>query len=167
VRVLPIAPGMPGPISFSPIPGYQQTSYRVSWGAASGTVTHYDLQEANNSSFAGAWSLAPNGPTFMDVIEQAGGSWWYRVRACNGTSCSAYRVGGPKVVMDEDPAAVDPEAPTDDSSLSEVTWQAATLLRPSTGVTPTLRELVAAAGSRPIGCACAISTTHTDISSAS
>lgn len=146
VRVLPIAPGTPGPISFSPIPGYQQTSYRVSWSAASGTVTHYELQESPNSSFVGAWALGITGPTHTDVIEQAGGSWWYRVRACNGVSCGAYRVGGPKIVMDEDPEVVDPEEPTDDSTSLEATWHEAALLRWSTGAPPTLRELVAAAG---------------------
>lgn len=146
VRVLPIAPGAPGPISFSPIPGYQQTSYRVSWGAASGSVTHYELQESPNSTFAGAWWLGITGTTYTDVIEQAGGSWWYRVRACNGTSCSGYTVGGPKVVMDEDPEFVDPEEPEDRSTPPEATWHEASLLRWNSGSPSTLRELVAAAG---------------------
>lgn len=145
-RVLPIAPGAPGPISFSFIPGYQQTSYRVSWGAASGTVTRYELQEANNAAFAGAWLLGVSGSTYADIIEQAGGSWWYRVRACNGVSCSGYTAGGPKVVRFEVPRAVDPEEPDSGRDSQEVAWREVSALRWYGSSVPTPRDWLAAAG---------------------
>ncbi len=80
-------PGVPGAISVVPSSTlYDSTgngaAYTLSWGPASGTVTHYELQR--------------NGSTIQSGIERSrpetmpDGIWQYRVRACNSSGCSDY-----------------------------------------------------------------------------
>jgi YD repeat-containing protein len=87
-----IAPGVPASIS---VPASSTTgSYTISWGAASGTFTAYELYEAGNSSFIGE-SLAYSGSaTSAPLSGRANGTYYYRVRACNGDVCGGYRTGG-------------------------------------------------------------------------
>lgn len=56
--------------------------YTVSWGTVSGAAG-YELQEANNASFTGATTRYKGSSTSYNITGQAGGTWYYRVRAYN------------------------------------------------------------------------------------
>lgn len=86
-----LPPGTPSSIT---VPSGSSTgSYSVSWGSASGTVTAYKLYEATNSSFSGQ-TLVHNGAATSKALSGRGnGTYYYRVRACNGSACSGYRTG--------------------------------------------------------------------------
>jgi len=90
-------PGVPASIT---VPASSTTgSYTVSWGAASGTLTEYKLYEANNAGFSGE-VLVSSGTALSQAISGKGnGSYYYRVRACNGTACGGYRTGGNPTVV--------------------------------------------------------------------
>ncbi len=79
-------PGVPGAIS---TPASNSSGdYTVSWGAASGSVTSYTLQERANS---GSWStIQSSSARSFSVTDKVNGSFDYRTRACNGSGCSAY-----------------------------------------------------------------------------
>lgn len=97
-------PGIPSAIT---VPSSSTTgSYTISWGAASGTVTAYQLYEATNSGFS-AETLAYSGTALSKAISGKGnGTYYYRVRACNGSLCGSYRTGAnPTVVSLGVPAA--------------------------------------------------------------
>lgn len=63
-------------------------SYDVSWGASSGTVTKYTLQEnvdsGTFSTIQDNWSLS------RPISGNASAIYGYRVRACNSLSCSGW-----------------------------------------------------------------------------
>lgn len=90
-------PGIPASIT---VPSSSSTgSYTISWGAASGTVTAYQLYEATNSGFSGE-TLAYSGTALSKAISGKGnGSYYYRVRACNGSLCGGYRTGANPIVV--------------------------------------------------------------------
>ena len=92
-----LPPGTPSSIS---VPSSSTTgNYAVSWGTASGTVTAYRLYEATNSSFSGQ-TLIHNGPgTSASLSGRGNGTYYYRVRACNGSACGSYRTGGNSVTV--------------------------------------------------------------------
>lgn len=97
-------PGIPASIT---VPSTSSTgSYTINWGVASGTLTAYELYEATNAAFSGQ-TLAYSGTALSKAISGKGnGSYYYRVRACNGTICSGYRTGAnPTVVSLGVPAA--------------------------------------------------------------
>ena len=117
VTVLVIAPGIPSSIT---VPATSTTgTYNISWSAAIGTVTHYELQEGTEPSFSCyMWpcppgrfctqicGLAPtiySGPNLSVVvgssIPKVNRTYYYRVRACNGTACSSYVTGANGVVV--------------------------------------------------------------------
>jgi YD repeat-containing protein len=74
-------------------------AYMVSWGASTGTVTAYQLYEANNTSFSGQ-QLLQTGTGRSALIQGRGnGIYYYRVRACFDTECSAYRTGSNGVTV--------------------------------------------------------------------
>ncbi len=79
-------PGVPGAIS---TPASNSSgAYTVSWGAASGSVTSYTLQERVNS---GSWSTIQSSSTrSIAMSNQLNGRYDYRTRACNGSGCSGY-----------------------------------------------------------------------------
>jgi len=79
-----LPPGPPGGVSAPPETG---PSYTVSWGAASGSVDHYDLGEQYNG---GAWTTMAVTTTSKAFTNKAYGSYGYQVRACNASGCSAY-----------------------------------------------------------------------------
>ena len=87
-----LPPGAPSSIS---VPSGSTTGgFTISWGSASGTVTAYKLYEATNSSFTGQ-TLVHNGAATSKALSGRGnGTYYYRVRACNGSACSGYRTGG-------------------------------------------------------------------------
>jgi hypothetical protein len=85
------------PVSIS-VPSSSSTGvYSISWGASpSGTVTHYELFEATNSSFTGQTAIAVSASP--QAIVRATGTYYYRIRACNtSASCSGY-APGPNVI---------------------------------------------------------------------
>ncbi len=92
----PVAPSVPGAIS---APGTANTgSYTVSWGASSGALTSYELQQRANG---GGWSPAPVGTSRSKSYTKSQNNYYdYRVRACNQGICSGYtsskRVNIPK-----------------------------------------------------------------------
>jgi len=92
-----LPPGTPASIS---VPSSSSTgSYTISWGAASGAVTAYELYEATNSSFSGQ-VLSYSGTGSSKAISGKGnGSYYYRVRACNGGGCGGYHTGGNAVTV--------------------------------------------------------------------
>lgn len=64
--------------------------YKVSWAAASGTLSAYELYEATNASFSGAIQLYSGTGTIFSVVGRPNGTYYYRVRACNGSACSSF-----------------------------------------------------------------------------
>jgi YD repeat-containing protein len=90
-------PGIPASIT---VPSSSSTgSYTISWGVASGTLTAYELYEATNAGFTGE-TLAYSGTALSKAISGKGnGTYYYRVRACNGTICSGYRTGANPTVV--------------------------------------------------------------------
>jgi YD repeat-containing protein len=74
-------------------------AYMISWGASTGTVTTYQLYEATNTSFSGQ-QLLQTGTGRSALIQGRGnGTYYYRVRACFDTECSAYRTGSNGVTV--------------------------------------------------------------------
>lgn len=68
-------------------------TYSISWGSASGTLTHYELYEATDSVFSDE-TLAAYTTSLSQVLSNRGSNrYYYRVRACYKTGCSNYRVG--------------------------------------------------------------------------
>ena len=68
-------------------------SYTVDWGTVGITITRYELYEASNANFSDA-QLVYSGTNRSYVLnKQADGTFYYRVRACNGTTCYGYRTG--------------------------------------------------------------------------
>lgn len=95
VVIIPL-PSMPSNIT---VPATSTGTHAVSWGAATGTVTHYELQEAIDSSFT-APTLGYLGPSLSGPITgKTSGTYYYRVRACNNTGCSNYITGSNGVVV--------------------------------------------------------------------
>jgi YD repeat-containing protein len=90
-------PGVPSSIN---VPSTSTSgSYTVSWGSATGTVTAYQLYEAASSSFSGQ-SLVYSGTGLNGSLPERGnGTYYYRVRACFDSDCSAYRTGSNGVAV--------------------------------------------------------------------
>ncbi|TQV85534.1 RHS repeat-associated core domain-containing protein [Aliikangiella coralliicola] len=88
-------PGTPSSISR---PSSSSTgSYTVSWGAASGSVTRYELYERKNS---GSWvSVYRGGARSKALSGRGNGSYTYRVRACNSSGCGGYRTSASTSVL--------------------------------------------------------------------
>ena len=62
-------------------------AFTVSWNSSS-TATSYQLQEKKNS---GSWSIIHNSSvTSKGLSGKTNGTYYYRVRACNSSGCSAY-----------------------------------------------------------------------------
>lgn len=78
-----------------PVLSSEQT-YNISWGASSGNVTHYELQESNDSDFSSA-NTVYSGPSLSTARPNYCVTMYYRVRACNASLCSAYRPGAKPV----------------------------------------------------------------------
>jgi YD repeat-containing protein len=82
-------PGIPGPLT---VPASSATGvFTVSWTAASGTVTYYELYEATNTSWTPQTLVHSGSATNKAFSSHANGQFYYRVRACNTLGCSAYR----------------------------------------------------------------------------
>lgn len=85
------APGVPPSISANPTfstGGY----YTVSWGAASGTVSHYEIQRQRN--YSGTWSASRTVTGLSTNYSSSSSSdYLHRVRACNSSGCSCWLEG--------------------------------------------------------------------------
>ena len=82
------APGTPGVASFSTVSPTTVSSYTVSWPAASGTVTSYELQEQFNG---GSWSTVQNASSRSKTFSnRARGNFCYRTRASNADASGSY-----------------------------------------------------------------------------
>jgi hypothetical protein len=116
VVVIPVPPGVPSSITV-PQTVPVNIPYNISWGAATGTVTYYELQAAIEPTFSclrspclpgyfcQQWCVALppivySGPNLSVSIEgKPATTLYYRVRACNGLSCGAYRNANNGVVI--------------------------------------------------------------------
>jgi YD repeat-containing protein len=86
-------PGVPPTIS---VPATSTGSFTVSWAAPTGTVTAYVLEY---SHAGGPYAVAYTGTALsQSQTSQTTSSYTYRVKACNGPACSAYRTSGTVVV---------------------------------------------------------------------
>jgi hypothetical protein len=72
-------------------------SFKVRWESSDSAVTTCELYEARNPTFDSA-SRIYNGTGFEIDLNKGDGTYYYRVRACNGTNCSAYTSGSGIVV---------------------------------------------------------------------
>lgn len=78
--------------------------YSIGWGAASsGTVSAYELYESLSSSFASQTSVYNGSNQAWSATSKNTGIYYYRVRACNGASCSSYTTGAQGVSVDRTP----------------------------------------------------------------
>ncbi len=87
----------PGAPTVMAVPGFSapSTNFTGSWSApTSGTVTKYELQEDNNSGFSSPTTYTITAPTHNKTdLNRSVGTWYYRVRACNGNvtgACGSY-----------------------------------------------------------------------------
>lgn len=103
-------------------------NYTISWGAASGTLTRYELQEATTPDFSNAVLASSNTMLSWPATNKANGTYYYRVRACNGTACSPYITGGNGVVVTILPPSVPASisVPANSTGRHTVSWAAAT-----------------------------------------
>jgi RHS repeat-associated protein len=88
-----IAPGVPASINVSPNPSTGNVT--VSWGAATGSITQYDLDYQLGG---GSWTHAYNGSLLSaGLANLAAGNYNIQVRACKTTvsytNCSGWRTG--------------------------------------------------------------------------
>lgn len=91
---------LPGVPSSMTVPsGSTSGSYTISWGAASGSVTAYQLYEATSTSFSGQQLVQAGTGRSAALSGRGNGTYYYRVRACFDTECSAYRTGSNGVTV--------------------------------------------------------------------
>ncbi len=85
VSILTPNPGKPSSIT---VPASStHTSHTINWGSALGTVSRYELEQ-----YHGSWSNVYSGPNRNKTVSNlSGGTYKYRVRACNNSGCSGYR----------------------------------------------------------------------------
>jgi len=98
--------GLSDPSSYIDVDG----SYSVQWGAASGAVTHYEIDEGAGGSLANnnpIWTRVYSGPSRTVTRNVTGGLYQYRVRSCNALGCSGYASSGPVLVPSLIPGAID------------------------------------------------------------
>lgn len=90
-------PGVPASITVPS--GSTSGSYTISWGAAAGAVTSYQLYEATSTSFSGQQLVHAGAGRSAAISGRGNGTYYYRVRACFDTECSAYRTGSNGVTV--------------------------------------------------------------------
>lgn len=120
-------PGIPASIT---VPSSSSTgSYTITWGTSTGNVTAYQLYEATNSGFPGE-TLAYSGSALSKAISGKGnGTYYYRVRACNGALCSGYRTGANAVTVTLAPPAAPASISGPDMSTTgnySISWSSST-----------------------------------------
>ncbi|MHC4778680.1 MAG: hypothetical protein ACYTFG_08920 [Planctomycetota bacterium] len=111
----------PPPASIT-VPATSATgSYSVSWNSSAG-ATGYELQEDTNSSFTTAVTVYSGASTSYFVSGKTSGTFFYRVRASNGSGNSGWTVGGNSctIVAPNSPATV--TVPATSTSSFSVSW---------------------------------------------
>lgn len=95
ITVVSTVPGVPSSIS---TPGSDNDgAFTVSWGAASGTIASYELEQQINS---GSWVQTYSGTSLSEAVSGlTGGTYQYRVRACNSFGCGGYRTASNTTVV--------------------------------------------------------------------
>lgn len=90
--VVTLPPSLPASITV-PL-GSITGGYTIGWGASTGNVTAYELEEATNASFTGAVQVYTGTGSSKAVSGKGNGAYHYRVRACNtAAACSGYLNG--------------------------------------------------------------------------
>jgi YD repeat-containing protein len=90
-------PGVPASIT---VPASSSTgAFTISWGAATGTMTGYQLMQATNASFSGETSVYSGTALSVALTGRGSGTYYYRVRACLDVSCGGYRTGANGVTV--------------------------------------------------------------------
>ena len=84
-------------------------NYTVTW-TAGGSVTGYELYESTNSGFSSQTKVYQGAGTSASISGHGAGTYYYRVRGCKDSACTAYRTGGNGVAVNPPPPA--PPAPT-------------------------------------------------------
>ncbi|MFD1218362.1 fibronectin type III domain-containing protein [Microbulbifer celer] len=108
--VVAFPPGTPVSIAVPTISS--SGDYPIGWGApSSGTVTAYELYESSSSSFTSQTRVYNGSDQGWGATSKSTGNYYYRVRACNGASCSDYTTG-------ENGVSVDRSAPSSPGALS-------------------------------------------------
>ena len=127
-----VAPGIPSSLT---VPTASTTgSYTVSWGGSTGTVTRYELQDATDANFTGPIQTYSGLNLSFGVFDKSSGTYYYRVRACNGTACSSYRVASNGITVTTPPSAPPstppyinvPSTPNPGSAYTYITWGSST-----------------------------------------
>jgi hypothetical protein len=97
VTTRPVPPAAPTGLTGTIV---SQSRTQLSWTDNSSNETGFELDRANNAAFAGATTFAlPANTTSYDDAGLAEGVYYYRVRATNGVSSSAYTSAfrGPRI----------------------------------------------------------------------
>jgi YD repeat-containing protein len=129
VTDVPVGPTS-APASIS-VPSSSATGdYSVSWGAASGTVLAYELYESTSPSFASSTRVhnaVTRTASFAGKANRT--TYYYRVRACANSDCSAYATGSNGVVVDIPPPAAPSSItvpPSSSTGAYAISWAAST-----------------------------------------
>lgn len=100
------------PISISVPKTSSSGDYSIAWDAPmSGKVTAYELYESTKSNFDSQRLVYNDIGRQWPAVNVNTGTYYYRVRACNGPSCGDYMTGANAVVVDR-------TAPTQPGALS-------------------------------------------------
>ena len=114
-------PGIPSFINVTP--NSADTSMSVSWGAASGHITQYELERETANIYSGtALSRSVSGLTW-------GNSYTFRVRACNSTGCSSWRTSGATLLpypAPSTPGSISTPSITTEGRVIAISWTAST-----------------------------------------
>jgi YD repeat-containing protein len=124
--VVTVPPGAPASLS---VPGPSTTgNFTIDWGGASGTMTAYQLTESTSSSFQTENLVHSSAGSSKALSGRGNGTWYYRVRACNGLACSGYAPGANSIVVTLPPGTPPSlSVPgTNNSGSYGVSWGAAT-----------------------------------------
>ena len=90
--------GQAPPASLS-VPATSLTgSYTVSWSGG-GTFSSYELFESTTTNFASQTRVFLGAGTSASISGHGNGTFYYRLRGCNGSACTAYRTGSNGVLV--------------------------------------------------------------------
>ena len=119
---IPGVPAVPSPFT---VPSTSANGvYTLTWGASTG-ASRYALQERVN----GVWSyvtLSPVTSTSEELNKSAGGTFGYRVKACNASGCSAWTAVQTVTVTLPPPPGTPMGPDTNTDGAYTITWGSAT-----------------------------------------
>ncbi len=93
--------------------------YAVSWSSVA-DATSYELQEDDNDAFSSPTTVYSGPDTSTDITGQSGGTWYYRVRACNCRDCGEWSNTESVYVLDT--PTLDPVENDDCDGSYPVSW---------------------------------------------